>query len=79
MSSTGELGRGGKGSQSDRRAELSLFSTYFGNASSASTSGFYAQIAYGNKPGVVSCDELRQDDLKPQPTSATSELFLCDR
>lgn len=33
--------------------EDQLYRLYFGNASSATALGLYAQIAYGNKPGVV--------------------------
>ncbi|SCV73681.1 BQ2448_6111 [Microbotryum intermedium] len=44
---------------------LSLNSTYFGNASSASVIGYYSQIALGNKAGVV----LRCDD--PDKNCAT--------
>ncbi|GAA6043326.1 hypothetical protein JCM8097_001186 [Rhodosporidiobolus ruineniae] len=34
-----------------------LYVQYFGNSSSATTSGFYAQIRWGNKPGVLlRCD-----------------------
>lgn len=34
-----------------------MYTKYFGNASSASAAGFYAQLLYGNKPGVLfRCD-----------------------
>ncbi|GAA5976676.1 hypothetical protein JCM10908_005591 [Rhodotorula pacifica] len=34
-----------------------LYRKYFGNASSATAAGFYAQLLYGNKPGVLfRCD-----------------------
>lgn len=34
-----------------------LYVKYFGNASSATAAGFYAQLLYGNKPGVLfRCD-----------------------
>lgn len=43
-----------------------LYRKYFGTASSASAAGFYAQLLYGNKPGVLfrcdnpdgNCDEV---------------------
>ncbi|GAA6010645.1 hypothetical protein JCM10207_007782 [Rhodosporidiobolus poonsookiae] len=41
----------------DYGEEDPLYVKYFGNVSSATTSGFYAQIVWGNKPGVLlRCD-----------------------
>ncbi|BGP18417.1 hypothetical protein JCM10213_001664 [Rhodosporidiobolus nylandii] len=49
--------------------EDELYRTYFGNASSASTSGFYAQMLWANKPGVLLlCND--PDDNCKQTTAA---------
>lgn len=52
-----------------------LHSKYFGNASSAAASGFYAQIAYGNKPASVllRCDN--PDGNCNEVTAAGRELI----
>ncbi|ORY67941.1 putative peptidase family-domain-containing protein [Leucosporidium creatinivorum] len=73
-----------------RGEEDELYRTYFGNASSASTSGFYAQIAYGNKPGVLlRCDDPDGNCAQTtaagpwaghwRGTNATLETVICPR
>ncbi|GAA5850218.1 hypothetical protein JCM9279_003569 [Rhodotorula babjevae] len=67
-----------------------LYIKYFGNASSAAASGLYAQIVWGNKPGVlVRCDDVDGNCLQRtdegywaghhRGANASDETVICDR
>ncbi|GAA5939420.1 hypothetical protein JCM3775_001705 [Rhodotorula graminis] len=67
-----------------------LYVKYFGNASSAAASGLYAQIVWGNKPGVLlrcdnpdgNCDQSTAEGKWAghyRGSNATEETVICDR
>ncbi|POY72492.1 hypothetical protein BMF94_4318 [Rhodotorula taiwanensis] len=65
-----------------------LYRKYFGTASSASAAGFYAQLLYGNKPGVLfrcdnpdgNCDEVTAEGPWAghyRGKNATEQTVIC--
>ncbi|GAA5917928.1 hypothetical protein JCM5296_007000 [Sporobolomyces johnsonii] len=65
-----------------------LYIKYFGNASSASAAGFYAQLLYGNKPGVLfrcdnpdgNCDQVTAEGPwagHHRGQNATEQTVIC--
>ncbi|GAA5915223.1 Zps1p [Sporobolomyces salmoneus] len=65
-----------------------LYRKYFGNASSAAAAGFYAQLLYGNKPGVLfrcdnpdgNCNEVTEEGPwagHHRGKNATEQTVIC--
>ncbi|GAA5983023.1 hypothetical protein JCM5350_003545 [Sporobolomyces pararoseus] len=65
-----------------------LYVKYFGNASSATAAGFYAQLLYGNKPGVLfrcdnpdgNCNEVTEEGPwagHHRGRNATEQTVIC--